>query len=226
MVDSQTSFPRVQLGVNSLINDNYYVSALRLLTQGKRTVDCVKMCQPHWTRPDHNRNRRTVNVVQCHQTGPESGQTVNCFQSVPNVNCLVNHANIVQGQLQRKGVSSAIVRQRQSLKYVNNVSCVDQLCSVKGSPNALNVAQNLPVGARLNQFWKTWEALGAGPKVLTVSKEGYILPFQTRPNLTKSPTIISCYVHPHSNLYLLDALHQLTNKNAVELVTNQESLGF
>ena len=52
------------------------------------------------------------------------------------------------------------------------------------------------------------------------------LPFQTRPNLTRSPTIVSCYVNPHRDLYLLEALHQLTNKNAVELVTNQESLGF
>ena len=57
-------------------------------------------------------------------------------------------------------------------------------------------------------------------------KEHYTLPFQTRPNLTRSPTIISCYVHPHWNLYLFEALHQMTNKNAVELVKNQESMGF
>ena len=49
---------------------------------------------------------------------------------------------------------------------------------------------------------------------------GYTLPFQTRPNLTRSPSIISCYVHPRRNLYLLEALHQLINKNAVELVRN------
>ena len=63
------------------------------------------------------------------------------------------------------------------------------------------------------------------PKVVVV-KDGYTLPFQTRPNLTRSPTIISCYVHPHRNLHLLEALCQLTNKNVVELVKNQESLGF
>ena len=34
-------------------------------------------------------------------------------------------------------------------------------------------------------------------------KEGFNLPFQTRPNLTGSPTIISCYVNPHRNLYLI-----------------------
>ena len=50
--------------------------------------------------------------------------------------------------------------------------------------------------------------------------------FQTRPNLTRSPTIISCYVNPHRNLYLIEALHQLMNKNTVELVKNQESPRF
>ena len=87
------------------------------------------------------------------------------------------------------------------------VSCVDQLCSVKLVPNVL--------GARLNQFWETWAALGAGPKVIQMLKEGYTLPFQTTPNITSSPTIISCYVHPHRNLYVLEAFHQLTKKNAV-----------
>ena len=56
----------------------------------------------------------------------------------------------------------------------------------------------------------------------TVLREGYTLPF--RPNLTRSPTVTSCYANPH--LYLVEALHQLLNKNAVELVKNQESLGF
>ena len=41
-----------------------------------------------------------------------------------------------------------------------------------------------------------------------------------------SPNIISCCVNPHRNLYLLEALHQLMTKNAVEPVTNQTSLGF
>ena len=37
---------------------------------------------------------------------------------------------------------------------------VDQLCSVKLAPNVPNVVQDLPVGARLNQFWETWGTLG------------------------------------------------------------------
>ena len=109
---------------------------------------------------------------------------------------------------------------------MNNVSFVDHLCSVKHVPNVQTVVKDLPVGAGLNQFGETWEALGDWPKVIQMLKEGYILPFQTRLNLTRSPTIISCYVNLHRNLYLLEALHQLTNKNAVELVKNQEFLDF
>ena len=79
---------------------------------------------------------------------------------------------------------SAVVRQCQSLKYVNNVSCVDQLCSVKLALNVPDVAQNLPVGARLNQFGKLGKPWGARPKVVQLLKEGHTLPFQARPNLT------------------------------------------
>ena len=68
--------------------------------------------------------------------------------------------------------------------------------------------------------------MGAGPNVLQMLKEGCTLPFQSRPNLRRSLTIISCYVNPHRNPCLVEGLHQLTNKNAVELVKNQESLGF
>ena len=37
---------------------------------------------------------------------------------------------------------------------MNYVSCVDQLCSVKLAPN-VPLVQNLPIGARLSQFWET-----------------------------------------------------------------------
>ena len=100
------------------------------------------------------------------------------------------------------------------------LSCVNPASNVK------HVASSLPVGARLQNFWKNWLELGAGPKVVQILKEGYPLPFQTRPDLTRSSTVISCYANPHRNSYLVEALHQLIDKNAVELVHNQTSLGF
>ena len=73
---------------------------------------------------------------------------------------------------------------------------------------------------------QTWLDQGTGPKIVQMLKEGCSLPFQIQPNLTRSPTVITCYVNPHRNSYLLEALHQLIDKNAVELVHNPTSLGF
>ena len=101
-----------------------------------------------------------------------------------------------------------------------SLNCVRPVTNVK------NVASNLPVGARLQSFWQTWLDLGAGPKVVQILREGYTLPFRIRPNLKRSPTLISCYGNPHRNLSLLQALHQLIDKNAVELVVNQKSRVF
>ena len=113
-----------------------------------------------------------------------------------------------------------------SIKSVKGVSYVGHLSSVQNVTNVPPVVPNLTVGARLHQFWEKWAALGVSPKVLTVLREGYTLPFWIRPNLTRNPTITSCYVNPQRNSYLLEALHQLLDKNAVELVQNPQSLGF
>ena len=41
-----------------------------------------------------------------------------------------------------------------------------------------------------------------------------------------SPTVISNYVNPQTQSHLLEALYQLVNKNAVEPIANENSLGF
>ena len=71
----------------------------------------------------------------------------------------------------------------------------------------------------MHQFWETWAALGAGPKVIKILREGYTLPFWIQPN---RPTIISGYVYPPRNSYLTEELHALMQKNAVELVKAQK----
>ena len=114
---------------------------------------------------------------------------------------------------------------KSKLKSVKSVSCVIPLSCVNPVINAPNVT-NLPVGARLQNIWKKWLDLGAGPKVVQILKEGYTLPFRIRLNLSRIPTVISCYGNPHRNLKLLEALHQLMDKNAIELVYKQVSLGF
>ena len=90
----------------------------------------------------------------------------------------------------------------------------------------MNVALNLPVGARLQNFWQVWQNLGTSLRVVQILREGYTLPFRIRPKLVRFPTVMSCYINPHRNSYLMEALHQLTDKNAVEVVQNQKSVGF
>ena len=146
-----------------------------------------------------------------------------------NVKLPVHHVTTVPGQSQKKDLSPGPVNcqyKECKLKSVKSVSCVTQLSCVNPVTNVPNVAPNLAVWARLQNFWSTWLDLGAGPKVVQILKEGYTLPFWTRPKLVRFPTVISCYGNPQRNGYLLEALHQLIDKNAVEVVRNQTSLSF
>ena len=113
------------------------------------------------------------------------------------------------GLSQKKEVSpgaAGCCQKEYKLKYVKGVSCVTQLSCVKHVTNVKNLV--------------------AGPKVVQILREGYTLHFWIRPKLTRSPTIISCYANPHMNLYLVEALHQLMDKNTVELVQNKKSQHF
>ena len=143
-----------------------------------------------------------------------------------NVNFCVANAHIVSMLPQRKGVNPNACQMYTEIKYVKDVSCVGHLSSVNLVTNAPHAVIDPPVGARLHQCWEKWEALGSSPKVVTTLREGYTLPFRFRPNLTRSPTVISNYHNPAKQSFLLEALYQLINKNAVEPVKNQNSLGF
>ena len=143
-----------------------------------------------------------------------------------HVNSCVANVHSVTGLPQKKGVNSNFCPIYTEIKYVKDVSSVGHLISANIVTNVPTVAINPPVGEKLRQFWEKWEALGSSPKVVTILGEGYTLPFRFRPNLTKSPTVVSSYVNPQRQSHLLEALYQLTNKNAVEPVANQHSLGF
>ena len=195
------SFPRVRPRVSLLINDNYPVKFLfpSRLTGSRKEL-----------------NQRTL---------------IPCTKTQSNVKPLaVNSVVSAPGLPQRKGISPGLaecyVQPVCKLKSVQSVSCVTPLPYVKTVTNASNAALNLPVRARLQNFWQVWQDLGASPIVVQILKEGYTLPFRIRPKLVRFPTVVSCYVNPHRNSYLMEALHQLTDKNAVEIVQNQKSLGF
>ena len=147
---------------------------------------------------------------------------MNTLNVVPSVHTAPGHS-------QKNEISpgaAGCTYKKDILKPVKSVSCVIPLSYVNPVLNAPNVVTNLPVGARLQEFWKNSLDLGAGPKVVQILKEGYTLPFRIRPNLSRTPTVISCYGNPHRNLKLVEALHQLMDKNAIELVHKKVSLGF
>ena len=190
------SVPHDQPRASSRINDNYWVTSLQAQLLAGST------------------HKETLTI-----------QSIDTHVKLS----LVNHALSATGHPQRKGISPGLAdvkNKDHTLKYVKGASSVTQLSCVQPVVNVPLVAKTLPVGSRLQNFWQTWLEMGAGPKIVQTLKEGYTLPFQIRPNLTRSPTVISCYVNPHRNSYLLEALHQLIDKNAIEQVHNQTSLGF
>ena len=74
----------------------------------------------------------------------------------------------------------------------------------------------------------SWQTFGrfANPRVVSILKDGYILPFKLRPPLVRDPLISSGYANPLRNLYLKEALHALIIKKAAERVRVQTSLAF
>ena len=161
------------------------------------------------------------------RTSASPRKTINCL-SLNVKHLAAKHVHSAPGHSQKRELrpGSAGYQSKKKLKYVKGASSVIQLSCVQPVTNVMNVVSSLPVGARLQNFWQTWLDLGAGPKVIQTLKQGYTLPFRIRPKLTRSPTVVSCYGNPHRNSYLLEALHQLMDKNAVELVHNQTSRGF
>ena len=141
-----------------------------------------------------------------------------------NVDSHVANAHIVTGLPQRKGVNPNACQLYTKIKYVKDAFCVGHLPSVNLVTNAQHAVLDPPVGAKLQQCWEKWETLGSSPKVVNILREGYTLPFRFRPHLTRSPTVISNYHNPTKQSFLLEALYQLINKNAVEPVENPNKI--
>ena len=194
--------PRSGLKVPSLINDNHCVNSV---TGQKNSVYVTGQGDLDPAPVVAGNSKVTLNL---------------------NVDFCVANAHIVTGLSQRKGVNPNACQMYTEIKYVNDVSCVGHLSSVNLVTNAPHAVIDPPLGARLHQCWEKWEALGLSPKVVTTLREGYTLPFRFRPNLTRSPMVISNYHNSAKQSFLLEALYQLINKNAFEPVENQNSLGF
>ena len=163
---------------------------------------------------------RSLNVVYL-----EAPKTVNIHS---DVNCSVaSHVPFVTNsvrQPQKKGLSP--LSEIKEINSVNCVSFVDHCVSASTVPNAHNVVPAPPVGGRLQPFWQTWARLGANSRVVSILKEGYVLPFKLKPPLVRHPLIVSGYASPNRNKFLREAVQNLVDKKAVEMVRVRASLAF
>ena len=153
-------------------------------------------------------------------------QTMNIFLKYHVVKVVPTAPGHSQKREISPGSADCHFQKENKLNYVKSVSCVTQLCCVKPVTNVKTATSNLPVGARLQNYWQTWLDLGAGSKVVQILREGYTLPFLNRPKLTWSSTVISCYVNSHRNLYLLEALHQLFRQKRSRASTKSKISGL
>ena len=133
---------------------------------------------------------------------------------------------VQERQSQKKDISPSLKTKRK-INFVKGVSIVDHCVFAQNVPSAPNIAHAQLVGGRLQNFWQTWSLLGANPRVVSILRDGYILPFKIIPPLVRDPLIISGYANPFRNLYLKEALHALIHKKAVERVRRvRNSLAF
>ena len=136
-------------------------------------------------------------------------ETVNCLVVAPAVT--------VTGLSQKKDVSP--FQSNVAIKSVKGVSCVSHCLSAP-------LVKDPPVGGHLQMFWQVWLSLGSNPRVVSILKEGYSLPFKVQPPLSRSPVIISHYANPVKNKHLKESLQALIQKQAVEKVLVPSSLAF
>ena len=154
--------------------------------------------------------------------------TRNSFVSVPtnvsyHVVCRV--PTVTRWQSQKKDVRPNL-KIKSQIKCVKSASFVGHFVSAPNVPNVPNVASVQPVGGRLQSFWEIWAHKGANPKVVSILKEGYVLPFKVRPPLVRDPLIVSGYANPIRDSHLQAAVQALIEKKAVERVRVQTSLAF
>ena len=154
--------------------------------------------------------------------------TRNSFVSVPtnvsyHVVCRV--PTVTRWQSQKKDVKPKS-KIKSQIKCVKSASFVGHFVSAPNVPNVPNVASVQPVGGRLQSFWEIWAHKGANPKVVSILKEGYVLPFKVRPPLVRDPLIVSGYANPIRDSHLQAAVQALIEKKAVERVRVQTSLAF
>ena len=133
-------------------------------------------------------------------------------------------APYVTGQSQKKDVR--LLQHQKVIKCVKPVCCISHCLCIQPVENVQHVVRNPPVGGCLQKFLQVWLSQGSNPRVLSILKEGYSLPFKVRPPLSRSPVIVTGYTDPVRNKHLIESLIAFIQKQAVEKVVVSTSLAF
>ena len=118
---------------------------------------------------------------------------------------VANHAHTVSFTVpsQKKGLSPDLLWNKIKHVFLTHVSpCL----FAPLFHNVPNVVKGQSVGGRLQEFWLIWQEMGANPRVVSVLRDGYTLPFKQRPPLTRSPLIQSGYENPSRNRSLKEGI--------------------
>ena len=193
----------------SHINDNYL--------GGPTKIQLDPQCQDKSVSANINLDKfQTVNKVPLFK--PESRRAVYCPVVSP-VHSVLSH-----GHPQKKGVSPGNCLNK--IKSVKSVFCVDPCVFAPIVPSVPSAVSEHNVGGRLQEFWQVWQTMGSNPRVVSILKRGYTLPFKQRPVLTRFPVVQSGYANPSKNMHLKEALVSLMRKLVVEKVVVKSSLAF
>ena len=215
------------------IHSNHGISLVDIIPEDVGVAEVPSLVFP---RPSHtnslndnycvSQNSLHVNSVKrepvCYQTQSSNKQKVKLDAGYP----VVFHAPSVHfpGPPQKKGVRPVPCQSK--IKHVKGVCCVNPCLFVPSVPNCPSAVSEQTVGGRLQRFWQVWQTMGANPRVVSILKDGYTLPFKQRPVLTRFPVVQSGYANPTKNLYLKEALLNLIKKLVVEKVVVKSSLAF
>ena len=131
------------------------------------------------------------------------------------ISCVVSPVHFVKGYPQKKGVNCLNYTE---IKYVKDISCIGHLSQMSLFSRSTCRGQIAPVLREVGS--------PRGQPKSANSTQGGLHPPPTPIRVPAQFDQVTNYVNSHKNLYLLEALHQLLNKNAVEPVATQKSLGF
>ncbi|XP_064120156.1 uncharacterized protein LOC135224760 [Macrobrachium nipponense] len=83
------------------------------------------------------------------------------------------------------------------------------------------------IGAKLSLFWEAWRDRGAGNWTLQILREGYKIPFYTKPSIVLDPLDLTAnYKDSNKRFALKEQIELMLLKKAIEPVSPQENPGF